>query len=574
MDLSVGTFVSRGAPYDGGYVVVNPMDEPLIPAGAAGEHSSEEGADGMSPAKRLFDELHVAQAAYLAAEREVFDLRLGVLNSLRQRQAAASGDALADALAKRDIAENLFGNVSELLRGGGDESQKGRKLSGDELLQSIYDLLGISNPADFEDALFELWESLNVHQFWRRWMPSLDKLKELMREWQENGVAWDDCVYYLGSAVFAFRAAAEFFDSIDDRAFEGFNVILANLLHNINENGYEIPESGSVLSALIDMARKYGMLHQQKLLEQFESFIREHEAGDMILDGFIAIIELAMWRKGKVPSIEPGKYWGPKPVPKPRPQPEPDPGWPPIKVPPPVPLPPIKEPPPVTLPPVPGKPMGSIWEEFVKSIEYGKGMLGAYERWFSQLSGIYDEFIRDVYTQLGQHIYENGNEITIDVSKIAWMVEDFFSKIGSRPAASAESKDQLKKFFDEIGVNIPDRAFKYGPDGWYVEIRDIPGNPVSLLFDGLKAALLALTSGRVPDWESMLERNWVTSATSADLARLTTAIESAMSRFEENLQIYAQKYADTHSRFENLHKTLASLMQIMADMGNSILRNL
>jgi hypothetical protein len=239
--------------------------------------------------------------------------------------------------------------------------------------------------------------------------------------------------------------------------------------------------------------------------------------------------------------------------------------------------PPINPPPPVKPPPITGKPIGSIWEEFVKSIKYGQSMLKAYEHWFSEVADIYDSFVKDVYAQFDSFfVLDQHGNYRFRASVFARHLDEFFQREReNRRVASAETKDQLKRFFAEIGITVPESAFKQGSDGgWYVLLKDVPDHPANKLFEKMKEAVIS-ASGAVY-WPNLLTDEYFIDGgkDTAVIARFMAGIESAMSRFEEQMQLYGQKYADMHSKFENLNKTIASMIQIMADMAQSIVRNI
>lgn len=90
----------------------------------------------------------------------------------------------------------------------------------------------------------------------------------------------------------------------------------------------------------------------------------------------------------------------------------------------------------------------------------------------------------------------------------------------------------------------------------------------------LKAAVTSVHGS----WDDLVSGDWYVyvdkEGGATSIAKLMSAMEQAMSRFEEDMQLYGQKYADMHSKFENLNKTIASIMQIMADIAQSITRNI
>ncbi|VWC74439.1 hypothetical protein [Burkholderia contaminans] len=558
-DLSIGAFVSRNAPLVGDYIAVNPVDDRPDPSATASGRNVEDERGDVSQEARVLGELRAAQAAYVEAEREVLDFRVTIFASSRQGGASRALDEL---LAKRDLAETFFNNIVELLRGGNDESTTTRKLSREELVYWMMDRLGAE---DFNDYLLKaldyLSDVMEDHDFdWMYILPGIDDLIKLIWAAIKEDPSGVDCLYKLSSLVYAIQALDRY--ALHPEAHGRLDVWIAFYLDYVANGKIEKPAPGEVLSGLKEFlsmleAEAGSEWEPDEDLEAIRSrldliaFIEKNsEAGDLFFDGLDLLIELAMWKLGKGPA--------PGPTPEPDPDPDPDP-----------------DPPGITLPPISGKPIGSIWEAFVKSIKHGQSMLKAYEHWFSDIADIYDSFVNKFYSNLNSYLSREGDGVWFNAGKFAKDVDSFFKDLmNNRRVASADTKEQLQKFFKELGIDIPDNAFKKDSGGrWYVLLKDIPDHPANKLFDKIKDIVVSSNESQ-PSWEEIISQKVKFYLDPSRLSTVMSAIEAAMSRFEEQMQLYGQKYADMHSKFENLNKTIASLIQIMADMAQSIVRNI
>lgn len=205
-----------------------------------------------------------------------------------------------------------------------------------------------------------------------------------------------------------------------------------------------------------------------------------------------------------------------------------------------------------------------LWSELTDSISGKNKGLENYEASLDKYNYLYKQ-VTNILSQLGSWVTADGdNYMKVHFKKIGQELQSLLNKYnppgkdqiiaGASPIGGFKTEADARLICEELGLDpelciyqnkIGDQSYCVIPDLSQIRsmLNNLPGEGKT---DDYKISIAAYNA-----WKS--------------------GFDSQMSRLEDALQVRGQKYTNTHSRFENYHKTISSIIQSMADMLKSFL---
>ncbi|KVO87693.1 hypothetical protein WL21_04740 [Burkholderia ubonensis] len=508
-----------------------------------------------------FGSFKTAQQHVLRAHMDKFDALKRMRETGPEIGGGAIREALEDALARRDIDKNRFVSVVEWvkdemsvrgLRGGAEvdglsRSERGRSITWSDFKSAANELCELFGRPEFVSDEYLLWYIEFIYQIASA---NDDNFAKLTEDWEE----WGDV------EKGAFMALYLTFGYVEMGRPDGHLEVLLDVLNDAISSGkvFDSVEEFAVRYVL-KAASKYEEISNRDPKEYLETVkllwdetsSNVHSVWLLALENILKMFDLLRSDGGGGGGGH-DHEWFPE-----------------LQPPPPTILPELRPPPTTKLPDLPVKPIGSVWDDLVKDVDDELAVLAAYEQWFSALSDFYDDFTTKIYANIREFIdSSNTGQFWWNPGKFARAVEDLFKSYFDRVAISAGSREQLERVLDDLGLEAS-KMDKDKDGNWYVTIGNISNGPVLKMYDQMKE-LITLVGW---SWEEVLGKNGDWEITAADFNQKASVLESIMSRFEEAMQQAAQKYSNVHSKFDNMQKAFASIIQLMTDMMQGLLRN-